>query len=164
MSNISICDFVFVFFVQVLAIVFIVQCLCPSIVLGRPRIKEKMSAKDGVNGRLRDNILQGNARRFKRFLQMSLRGGLPETFDKETYGRHLERIKRDINQNPCYKYNSLHAVALSNKKMTFAVECKSSTNLGCFDGIMKYTTTKCTEIRVFFPSAGRTLVQNCSCA
>ena len=154
----------FVFSVQVIAICFIVQYLGPSTVLGRPRITEKISAKDGVNGRLRDNILQGNGRRFKRSLQMSLRGRLPETFNKESYGRHLERIKRDISQNPCYKHNSFHAVPLSNKKMTFAVECKSSTNLGCFDGIMKYTTAKCTEIRVFFPSAGRTLVQDCRCA
>lgn len=154
----------FVFSVQVLAIVFIVQCLGPSTVLGRPRITTKMSAKDGVNGRLRDNILQGNAGRSKRFIQITLRGSLPETFDKETYGRHLERIKRDISQNPCYKHNSFHAVPLSNKKMTFAVECKSSTNLGCFDSIVKYTTAKCTEIRVFFPSAGRRLVQDCRCA
>ena len=154
----------FVFSVQVLAIVFIVQYLGPSIVLGRPRITKKMSAETGVNGRLRDIILRGNASRFKSFPQTSLQGDLSEIFDKETNDRHLERIKRDINQNPCYKQQSIHTVPLSNKKMTYTVECKSSTNVGCFHGIMKYTTAKCAEIVVFFPSIGRSLVQNCRCA
>ena len=157
----------FIFSVQVLALALIVQCLGPSIVLGRPRIKEKTSVKTGVNGRLRDSILLGNARRFKRFLQTPLRGGLRDIFVKETRDRHLGRIGRDLtslSQNPCFKQGSYQRLTLSNGVRTYRVQCEASTNVGCFNAIPKYTTAKCTEVKVYFPKTGQTLVQNCQCA
>ena len=152
-----------IFPLQVLAIAFIVQCLGPSIVIGRPHTTEMLVT--GMKGRLRDNMLRGNALRFKRFLQTRpLRGDLRDILVKETNNRHLERIKRQLAKNPCLKRGSFERFQLSNGQWTYKVECEANSNVGCFHSILIYTTAKCTDIKVVFPQTGQTLVQDCTCA
>ena len=144
---------------QILATLLIMHYLGPSIVLARPRIT------DCVRKRLRDNYLASNVHRFKRLLRVPSSGGLHVMLDKETKGRHLERIKRDLfSTNPCYKHGSYKTRQLSNNVLTYSIECKSSTNTGCFSSIIGYTTAKCTETKVVYPSIGEALVQDCKCA
>lgn len=149
---------------QILATLLIMHYLGASIVLARPRITKKTNEGD-MRKRLRDNYLASNVHRFKRLLRVPSSGGLHVMLDKETKGRHLERIKRDLfSTNPCYKHGSYKTRQLSNNVLTYSIECKSSTNTGCFSSIIQYTTAKCTETKVVYPSIGEALVQDCKCA
>ena len=127
---------------------------------GRPRFSEKMSPENGIYGELRDNITEGNASGLKKIISAVQR----DDFNTELSAPLLKRIKRDLRFNPCYKKNSFKNIKLVNGKKTWRVKCKTSTNTGCFNNILPYTTTLCQEIKVFFPSVGTTVVQDCSCA
>ena len=107
-----------------------------------------------------------NVRRLKRGLHMTSRNALNAIFGKELIHRHvhLQRIKRDLSTNPCFKLGSLTTFTLLNNNVTYKVECEVSTNTGCFHVAGLFSTAMCAEMITFFTSTGESVVQDCSCA
>ena len=70
---------------------------------------------------------------------------------------HLERIKRDVTGNPCFKPGTYKLIQLSGNKSTYEIQCKLSTLLGCYGA-----TTACLEKKVTY--SGEVFVQDCECA
>lgn len=150
---------------QVLVTVLILQYLGSSIVLGRPRTTYKTRDKGGMHGRLRDKFSEVSLGKLIRLLRMPSSNGSHVKLDEAGSNiRHLQRIKRDIYNNPCFKHGSFRLISLSDGTKTHSVKCKPSTITGCFHVAKKFTTSKCTEVRVFYSSTGQSVVQDCSCA
>lgn len=76
---------------------------------------------------------------------------------------HLDRIKRDVTSNPCFKPGTFVVKTLSKNISTYEIQCKPSTLLGCFGAIKtRFRTTKCLETKVTI--SGTVFVQGCKCA
>ena len=95
---------------------------------------------------------------------MMSRDGTKAILGKAVEYPHLQRIKRDLDSNPCFKHGSFKGYTLADNTLTFTVECLQSTTTGCFQNVLKKTTTLCKESRTYFPSANEAVVQGCSCA
>ena len=140
----------------------LIHYLGSTLVFGKPRLAKKLS--NGNAEGLRDYFLGLSMPRQKRHVQRMSREGIKTTLGKAIKYRHLQRIKRDLSSNPCYKPNSYKNIALSDGTRTFSVECLPSTTTGCFHNVKKYTTTLCADKRMYFSSTSQTVVQGCECA
>ena len=142
----------------------LIQYLGSTLVLGRPHFVRTISNKNDVTTGLRDYFSELSLRRHKRHLPMMSRDVSNAILGKTINHRHLQRIKRDLSSNPCYKPNSLKSIRLNDNTPTYSVECLDSTTTGCFHNVPIYTTTLCAKSYKYFPRTDETKVQGCSCA
>ena len=142
----------------------LIQYLGSTLVLGRPHFAGKLSNKNDVTTGLRDYLSELSSRRHKRHLSMMSRDGSNAILGKTINHRHLQRIKRDLSTNACYKPDSLKSIKLKDNSGTFSVECLDSTTTGCFHNVPIYTTTLCAKGYTHFPRTGQNIVQSCNCA
>lgn len=132
------------------------------IVVGRPRSTDKKTSQKRIWKRLlRGQNFNENASGLQS-LRSESGTDLHVVVDRSNID-HLERIKRDVTSNSCFKPGTLKWILLSENKQTYEIQCKSSTLLGCFNAIRtSFVTTKCLEGKVTY--SGRVFVQNCKCA
>jgi len=132
------------------------------IVVGRPRSTDKKTSQQSIWKRfLRGQNFNEKTNRLQK-LRSESDTDLQVVVDRSNID-HLERFKRDVTSNPCFKPGTYELITLSENKRTYKIECKSSTLIGCFSAIRtSFRTTKCLEKKVMY--SGKIFVQDCECA